>query len=455
MAIVDTATTTTTTTATATATTAAATTAASAPVASGRIGAGGTAFDLRLADCAPVSALSHPRFERLLDATTGSVARTDNAVTPLLDGLESFEERLRLINTARSSIHLQTFVFNSDDTGWQLARHLAERARSGIEVRVIVDGIGSNRSTPKIFDFMRASGVDVRSHDTGLDLLSFNNRWHEKHMIVDGRVAVEGGMNIADEYSLGGSGRQVFRGKKDGVDAWRDVDVRIEGPAVHDVQRAFLRNWSLLGAPVATTASATTQLFPTPTKSLGGPQVRVVQHHPHGDPPDDHTMQLYLNTINAATKSITIENAYFVPPKLVRDALVAAAHRGVSVRVMTNSKQSSDMGFVVDAQRYFYRELLAAGVQIFEKLGGTLHSKTMTVDGRFSIIGSVNLNGRSDGLDTESAIAIRDVDAARALDARFAHGLYEAPRVTSADISNQGLLADIKQWTFSTLAWTF
>ena len=126
--------------------------------------------------------------------------------------------------------------------------------------------------------------------------------------------------------------------------------------------------------------------------------------------------------IRSAEESITIENAYFVPPEELREALIDAAKRGVDVRVMTNSRASNDMGIVSDASRYYYDELIDAGVKIYEKQGGTLHSKTMTFDGEFSIVGSVNFNGRSHGLDAESARrhladTVVSIDDARARDA--------------------------------------
>jgi|GEM_PF-421869 len=422
------------------------------PTASSAVGSGRTAFDLRLGGAALASGLAHPAFEHALDKTTGSKARPDNIVTPLFDGQQSFAERNTLIDGASSSIHLQTFIYNDDDTGQDLTRRLCAAAKRGVDVRVIFDGLGSNRSDVSMFDTLRAAGVQVRSHETGLDLLSVNNRWHEKHLVVDGKVAVEGGMNIADEYALGGSGRMVIRDAGKSEHAWRDVDVRVEGPAVHDVQRAFVRNWNLLG--ISLPSEAVAALFPKPHQAPGGASVRVVQHHPHGDPPDDHTLQLHLQAIGAATKSITVENAYFVPPEPMRKAFVEAAKRGVEVKVLTNSKASSDMGFVCDAARYFYDELVGAGVQIFEQQQGTLHAKTASFDGVYSIVGSCNLNGRSDGRDTEAVVAIRDDATAAALEDRFATGLYNATPVTEADLRNNSYLGDVKQWALSTLAWT-
>jgi cardiolipin synthase len=407
----------------------------------------GRVFDVRLGRATPPR-FGGPAFEAALDGATRSTARTHNAARLLFDGVQSFAERERLIAGASSSIHLQTFIFTDDDTGWKLARQLIDKAKQGVAVRVIIDALGSNRSDGAIFDAMRAAGVEVRARQTGLNPFELNNRWHEKHLVVDGRVAVTGGMNIADEYALGGSGRQVVsRGA--GAEAWRDVDVRIEGAGVHDEQRAFLRNWALLGEP----APSSPALFPK-APLAGAAEVRVVQQHPEGDPPEDHLLQLYVRAIGAATKSITLENAYFVPPQELRDALVDAARRGVRVRVMTNSKESSDMGFVVDAARYHYDALIAAGVEIHEKRGGTLHSKTATFDGQYSIVGSYNLNGRSAGLDTECAVAIRDDATAGALEQRFDTGCAEATRIDAAAIAKDSFVDDLKQWMLQSVSWT-
>jgi cardiolipin synthase len=413
-----------------------------------------TALDLRLGK-ATGKAFGGPKFEAYLDQATSSRAHAGTNIQMLFDGVNSFAERNRLIDGATSSIHLQTFVFNDDGAGWDLARRLAGKAKAGVEVRVIVDALGSNRAGKAIFEFMKEAGVDLRFYKTGLNPLKANSRWHEKHLIVDGKVSIEGGMNISDEYALGGSGKAVIKKNRKGTEAWRDTDARIEGGAVQDAQRAFLRNWKLVGGTVPEERMAA--LFPKARFDGNGGSVRVVQHHPVASadaPADENTMKLYLAAIGAATKSITIENAYFVPPRELREALIAAARRGVDVRIMSNSKESSDMGFVVEAARYCYNELLEAGVKIYEVSGGTLHAKTASFDGQYAIVGSANLNGRSKGLDTEVVLAIRDDKAAAQLDERFNNGIPRAKEITLADVEADSFVTNLKQWGLSTLSWT-
>jgi cardiolipin synthase len=411
---------------------------------------GATALSVRLTGTAQAR-FGGPMLEATLDATTRSIARPGNTTKVLFDGVTSFPERHRLIDAATSTVHLQTFIFNDDAAGWELAQRLALAAKRGVDVRVIVDKLGSNRAKAEIFDFMRAAGVDLKFYDTGLNPLTINNRWHEKHLIVDGRVSIQGGMNISDEYALGGSGRAVIKKYSQGMEAWRDTDVKIEGPAVADTQRAFVANWTRLGGAIP--AQKMAALFPRPIHAPSGVKVRVVQHHPTEG--HDHTMALYTAAIGAATKTIRIENAYFVPPPELRAALIDAAKRGVDVQIMTNSKESSDMGFVVDAARYWYDELLAAGVKVFEVSGGTLHAKTASFDGAYSLIGSANLNGRSKSLDGEVVLAIDDATTAKQLDDRFASGLARARPVTAAELQQDSFVTNLKQWAFSTLSWTF
>lgn len=391
-------------------------------------------------------------FEQRLDMQTHSRAVGGNQITMLYDGVTSFAERKKMIEGAQKSIHLQTFIFTDDDTGWELARMLAAKAESGVKVRVIYDAMGSNRSDAKIFEFMKNAGVEVRPYgDPVKQFWDVNDRWHEKHLIVDGKAAILGGMNIANEYAFGGSGKMVTS-RKTASEAWRDTDAKLEGPAVADAQNAFLKNWKELGPDVP--ASERAELLKPPPLNPTGSTVRVVQARPDEEG-DKNVNALYLNAIKSAQKTIAIENAYFLPPKDLRDALIDAAKRGVDVKVMTNSRASNDTAFVSDAARYFYDEMIAAGVKIYEKQGGTLHAKTATFDGSYSIVGSANLNGRSKGRDSEVVMAITDPGTAQSLTQRFETGLGRTRQVTVQELEHETFGTNLRQWAFSTLAWMF
>ncbi len=402
---------------------------------------------------AEITAFDSASFNATLDRTTGSRNTAGNKLTMLFDGAKSFPERNKMIDSAKESICLQTFIFASDDTGWELANRLAGKAKEGVKVRVIYDGMGSNRADPKMFEMMKKAGVEVQAYAKPTNQpWNLNDRWHEKHLIVDGKASIEGGMNIANEYAFGGSGKMVFSRGKTATEPWRDADMKLEGPAVHDTQAAFLKNWETVGGKVS--AEERTKLFPPISPALDGAKVRVVQHRPDQEG-DANTTHLYQQAIDTATKSITIENAYFLPPKELRDALVRAAHRGVDVKVMTNSRASNDTGVVSDAARYFYDDLIKAGVKVFEKQGATVHAKTATFDGAFSLVGSANLNGRSDGRDSEDVLAVRDNSVAKQLESRFASGISQTKAVTSQELKGEGFFVNLKQWALSTLAWTF
>ena len=342
--------------------------------------------------------------------------REGNRSQLLFDGVESFEARKRLILSATDSVYLQTFIFDDDATGWETARLLAQRAQEGLDVRVIFDGFGSNRADNEIFEFMRASGVKVEEYGDPLrQFWDLNDRWHEKHLIVDNQIAIEGGMNIANEYALGGSGKLVFSRGPEAEMGWRDLDVQVEGPVVADIAQGFYKNWEELTGNAERRAPVDATVM---ERFEDGSQVRFVQHRPDEDG-DQNTKALYLQAIRSATDSIVIENAYFLPPAELRNALINAANRGVTVKIMTNSRETNDMGPVSDASRYYYDDLVEAGAQVFEKQDATLHSKTMTVDSKFSIIGSVNLNGRSQWRDSESVVAVSSETSLTALTSAF------------------------------------
>lgn len=392
-----------------------------------------------------------PEFEKLLDETTNSKAHEGNETEMLFDGINSFRERMELISKATGTICLQTFIFNSDATGWAMATRLAAKAKEGVKVRVMVDAVGSGRADEKMFDFMREAGVEVRVYaPLTEDPLSANHRSHEKQLIIDGQESIQGGMNIADEYALGGSGLLVK--SRNNEEPWRDADIRMRGPSVADGTAAFLKQWNDLGEDVPKEDSEKMMQPPAPVE--GGASVRVVHNRPDKDG-TSNIENLYVNSIRSATSSITIENAYFIPSEEMRQELIAAAKRGVKVRVMTNSEQSNDNHMVAEASRFFYDELVAAGVQIVEKQGGTLHAKTATFDGEYSIVGSANLNGRSRECDSEIVLAVADPTVAGQIEKRFDDGLEKTKGVKMEELANEELSADAKQALFSRAAKIF
>lgn len=261
-------------------------------------------------------------------------------------------------------------------------------------------------------------------------------------------------MNIADEYALGGSDRLVFSNTSRTPRALSRRGRQARGALGRRGDDGLRAQLGQLGGVL--TPSEKAKLFPK-LERLSRVAFRCVSFRatPRLKGSEGNTDRLYLDAIRAAKRSITIENAYFLPASELRAALLDAAKRGVAVRVMTNSYASNDTGAVADASRYFYDDLLKAGVKIYEKQGGLLHSKTATFDGQYSIVGSANLNGRSHGQDTEDAVAITGAVTARQLEDRFATGLSQTREVTQADLERESVLTNLRQWAFSNFAWIF
>ena len=367
--------------------------------------------------------------KRILRDEAGARLSIGNRVTPLFTGRDSFERRAAMILGARHSIHLQTFVFASDDTGLHMAEMLAQRARDGLKVRVIYDAVGAMRSDPTMFAMMRNAGVELRKKSFS----SLNRRWHEKHFIVDGRAAITGGMNIGAEYEHGGKTYVKNGGRRWG---WRDKDAHVDGPAVRDFQFAFLRNWAKLGADVSEEEER--ELMRAPSAHADGESMGVVQSHPVSGETVP-TSELLYYAFASARKLITIETPYLLPAPDTLQALLEAATRGVRVRIMTNSRRGSNHGVVNDAAEPVIRQLLEAGVEIYES-PTMLHSKTATIDGKLTIIGSANLNQRSHFWDGEVASAVWGKKTAAAMQKHFEDHLPVTHFLMPEDLGHQSMM---------------
>jgi cardiolipin synthase A/B len=394
-----------------------------------------------------------PAFERALDDATATRVKHGNHIEPLFDGVASFVARRQLIENAKRSIHLQTFIFSDDQTGRQTVELLCDAARRGVKVRVIYDALGSNRADKAIFDTLRQAGVEVRAYgNPWTEPWTANRRWHEKLLVVDSEHAVTGGMNIADEYAFGGSMRLVRRRSSRLELPWRDVDVLVSGPLLRDLQLGFTSNWEKLGKGLLE-AEMDALLAEVPLPRTTGSDVRFVSNDPHAAQNKIEDVLWYA--ITSAQSHVSIESAYFAPTKAIKDALLDAAARGVKVRILTNSPETNDLPVSQLVARHHYRELLAGGVQIFETKGGTLHSKTYSFDSVYSIVGSANLNRRSSKHDTESIACMRNQAMAKLLETRFCTGLKNAERMSEDLLDAQPWHAKAKQWAAATILGSF
>ncbi|MCC6810890.1 MAG: phosphatidylserine/phosphatidylglycerophosphate/cardiolipin synthase family protein [Deltaproteobacteria bacterium] len=396
-----------------------------------------------------------PAFERAIDEATLTTVKPGNAVKPLFDGGASFAERKRLIQSATKTIHLQTFIFNDDETGRDMAKLLIAAAQRGVKVRVIYDGFGTPFVAKEMFDEMRAAGVEVRAYaEPWRQPLRTNARWHEKLLIVDSEQAISGGLNTADEYAFGGTDRVVLTRGRERIDVgWRDVDLLSRGPILRDLELEFTRNWAKLG-PALPEAELQTLLARVPKAIPGGSDVRYVANDPRVADGNKIEDTLYF-AITSAQHHITIESPFFAPTQALKDALIEAVKRGVKVRILTNSPASIDSALVSTIARQHARELVASGVEIFQRREVMVHAKTYTFDGVYSVIGSANFNRRSTRLDLEGFACVRSAAVAQALEARFDLGLPEAQRLTREALAADPWHVRAKEWVATTALGSF
>lgn len=339
-----------------------------------------------------------------MDRAAGSRPIPGNRVTLLFDGPEIYPAMLSRIRSAQSSIHLDSYIIRSDATGHHFAEALVERARAGVRVRLLTDWLGSVSTRRSFWRELRAAGVDVRLFNPPrlLHLRGNLTRDHRKLLVVDGETAVTGGHCIGNEWAGNPS---------EGRQPWRDTAAAIDGPAAAVVGHAFAALWDQLGTPIGDD-----ELVGDVPPS-GESAVRVVIGEP-GGARASRTTELLLS---GAAERVWVTDAYLVAPRELYQSLVDAARAGVDVRVLVPG--TSDLTHVQNLTRIGYRDLLGAGVRIFEWRGPMLHAKTLVVDGRWVRIGSSNLNLSSLLANYEIDILADDLALAQAMEAQFRRDL--------------------------------
>jgi cardiolipin synthase A/B len=314
-----------------------------------------------------------------------------NRVSTLVDGPQTFAAIRAALIAARHHIHVETFIFGDDELGRNFAQLLAKKRKEGIAVRVLYDSIGSMDTPDAFFDELRGNGIEVREFRPmnpveNPRVWKIQNRDHRKIIVVDGKVGFTGGINIDDTYS---SASSVKPGPKRGItDAWRDTHVRIEGPAVAQLQALFIQMWNKAGE--GTALKCDVECFPT-IPSAGKYLVTIVANDSDSD--DRSLYGTYLAAITHATSRLWITQAYFAPNDELLKAMTDAARRGVDVRLIVPG--FSDSNIVLQATRATYTQLLKNGVSVFELEDSLLHAKSAVIDGTVAMVGSANLDMRS------------------------------------------------------------
>jgi cardiolipin synthase len=378
-----------------------------------------------------------------------------NRVTLLQDGPATYESMFAAIRGARDHINVESFIIDGGDVGDRFAALLLERRRAGVEINLLYDSIGSLKTPKAYFDRLRAGGIRVVEFNP-LNPLAAKHAWtidhrdHRKLLIVDGRIAFLGGINIDSVYSSGSSGAALSSGggssssggggaKHAPRPGWRDTDVRIEGPVVPDFQKLFAASWAKQHGP----ALAERRYFPM-VPPAGNDVVRAI-----GSTPDEPYSAMYLTLLAAVTnaeKRIYITNAYFVPDRQLVDALGEAAARGVDVRLMLTS--TSDSHAAAYAAHSYYQQVLKRGVRIFERRSTLLHAKTVVIDGVWSTVGSTNLDWRSALHNDEVNAVVLGLDFGRQMEAAFAEDQAQSDEITLERWLHRPLVQRLKEWFF-------
>ena len=372
-------------------------------------------------------------FRRSLDAFGTEMVANNRAVL-LQNGDNTFGAILDAIAHAKDSINIELYIFSQGQIGNQFAAALSDRARAGIEVRLLVDGFGSKLGA--LEQVMRSAGVHVAIYKP-LRIYSLGrigHRTHRRMVTIDGAIGFTGGFAIDDRW----------KGDARDPSEWRDTNVLVEGPVVAQLQHLFFEDW------VHTTGEVLhgNKEFP-PIPPAGNLLVQAI-----GSSRSDQSSMaklLYYMAIQSARRRIWIENAYFVPDAQIRQGLVAAVARGVDVKVVVPGKYN-DSPNVRLASRFHYGELLDGGVEIYEYLPTMLHTKVMVVDSLWSSIGSINFVNRSMTKNAEANIAIYDRDFAQEVEKTIESDIAVSERFTKEAWKKRGLLARFGEtffWLFS------
>lgn len=315
----------------------------------------------------------------------------NNSIKILLNGENKFPEVLKALRQAKNHIHLEYYIYEDDEIGKAIEAVLIQKAKEGVTVRFIYDDFGSRSIRKKLVKRLKKNGVEVFPFSRIIFIAlanRLNYRNHRKIIVVDGKTAFVGGINVSDRYINNSSnGKKLY---------WRDTHLQIDGPGVQYLQYLFLCDWNFCAKD---NVQPDDEYFPR-EKSFPVNANKVVQIAASGPDSDAPTIMFsLLQAINLATKEILITTPYFIPGDSMIDSLTIAALSGISVKILVPG--ISDSWLVKLAARSYYSDLLQAGAEIYEYKKGFVHAKTMVADGSVAIIGTANMDQRSFDLNFE------------------------------------------------------
>lgn len=361
---------------------------------------------------------------RRLEALIGTPATYGNRITVLRNGNEIFPEMLGAIRSAERTIDFLTYVYWTGEPALQFATALAERARAGLRVRVLLDAIGARQMDSDLVEEMRDAGALVEYFRPVSDgrMWRSTHRTHRRVLNVDDRLAFTGGVGIAGEW----------QGDARGPEEWRETHIRVEGPAVGGLRAAFLDNWAETDHPVI----EADETFPDLGQPGESPTIVVRSSAGHGV---SRMSILKRVLIDLARERVRITSAYLAPDAGAMEALSAAQQRGVKVELLVPGSHV-DKRVAAIAAREQFESLLECGVEIYTYERSMLHAKTMTVDGVIADIGSANFNSRSLAQDEEIDVVVIDPEVATEIDRHFDEDLQQSERISAERWEERGAL---------------
>ena len=379
------------------------------------------------------------RHTAVVESVTESPLTKGNKVTLLADGQAAYAAMFKAMQSARDHINLETFIIDDDDVGRKFSDLLLKKQAEGVQVNLIYDSVGSFTNPASFFQRLRDGGIQVVEFNP-INPLKAQGKWllahpdHRKILIVDGKIAITGGINISSVYSSKLSGRDEDEGTPL---PWRDTDVQIEGPAVAEFQKLFLDTWSKQNGPKLSERNYYPRM-----KEDGNALVRVVGSTPGSD--NRITFIVYVAAITFAEHSIHLTNAYFIPDDQILKAFTDAARRGVDVKIILPG--TTDSSLALYAARYNYSELLESGVKIYERRNALLHAKTAVIDGVWSTVGSTNLDYWSLLSDDEVNAVVLSREFAAEMEKTFAKDLAESHQIKWEEWKERPLFSKMREW---------
>jgi cardiolipin synthase len=371
----------------------------------------------------------HPDY---VAALVGTELSRGNGFDVLTNGDQIFPAMLGAIDGARRRISFETYIFDTGEVARRFTEALEKAARRGVTVNMVIDAVGASKMEKAQIDRLRQAGSHVAQFNAPAwySLEEINYRTHRKILVVDGEVAFTGGVGVADHWI----------GNADSKDHWRDTHVRVRGPVVRMIEAAFYENFLEADG----TAAPELDAAPPPVGEQG--EALVVRSSPSGGSND--LKRLYLLAIAAASHRIDITTPYFVTDESTLWSLEDAVRRGVKVRVLMEGSLTDAMP-VKYASRHMYDRLLQQGIELYEYQPTMMHTKTLVVDGIWSIFGSANFDNRSLELNDEMNVAVNSRSLARRFTDDLEEDLQRSHRITLEDWRQRPRIDKLRErfWT--------